>query len=173
MLLAEARRPARVSASGELVALDEQDRAAWDSALIAEGHRADSPAPGHRAPPGPYQILAAINAVHTSAHDVARPIGRRSSRSTISSLRLDPSPIVALNRAIAVGELDGPAVALATVDRLGDRLRDYHAYHATRAALLRRLDRREESREAYTLAIGLAGNSAEIAALSRRRDQLG
>ena len=91
--------------------------------------------------PGRYQILAAINAVHTSAGDV-----RDTDWSQIVALydqlvRLDPSPIVALNRAIAVAELDGPQVALAAVDRLEDRLAGYHAYHATRADLLRRLDR--------------------------------
>ena len=88
-------------------------------------------------------------------------------------VRLDPSPIVALNRAIAVAELDGPAVGLAAVDPLGDDLARYHAYHATRADLLRRLDRSQESRAAYDRAIELAGNTAETAYLTRRRDQLG
>ena len=87
-------------------------------------------------------------------------------------VHLDPSPIVGLNRAIAVGELDGPAVALASVDGLGDALADYHAYHATRADLLRRLDRTHESRAAYDRAIELAGNTAEIAYLTRRRNEL-
>jgi RNA polymerase sigma-70 factor, ECF subfamily len=87
-------------------------------------------------------------------------------------VRLDPSPIIALNRAIPVGELDGPAVALAAVDRLEDRLTGYHAYHATRAELLRRLGRHQESRAAYDHAIALAGNSAETAYLTRRRDEL-
>jgi RNA polymerase sigma-70 factor (ECF subfamily) len=111
--------------------------------------------------------------VHTSARDV-----RATDWSQIVALydqlgRLDPSPAVALNRAIAVAELDGPQMALATVDRLDDRLAGYHAYHATRADLLRRLDRREESRAAYTRAIELAGNTAETAYLTRRRDELG
>jgi len=87
-------------------------------------------------------------------------------------VRLDPSPIVALNRAIAIAELDGPEVALASVDRLRDALAGYHAYHATRADLLRRLGRDQESRAAYDEAIELAGNTAEIAYLTRRRDQL-
>jgi RNA polymerase sigma-70 factor (ECF subfamily) len=87
-------------------------------------------------------------------------------------VRLDPSPIVALNRAIAVAELDGPEVALAAVDRLDDTLAGYHAYHATRADLLRRLARDQESRAAYGRAIELAGNTAETAYLTRRRDQL-
>jgi len=88
-------------------------------------------------------------------------------------VRLDPSPIVTLNRAIAVAELDGPEVALAAIDRLEDRLAGYHAYQATRADLLRRLGRRHESRSAYDKAIELAGNTAETAYLTRRRDQLG
>ena len=87
-------------------------------------------------------------------------------------VRLDPSPVVALNRAVAVAELDGPEVALATVDRLEDRLSGYHAYHATRADLLRRLGRSEQSRAAYDRAIDLAGNTAETAYLERRRGEL-
>ena len=173
MLLIEARRTARVSASGELVALDEQDRAAWDASLVAEGHRLVRERLSSGMPPGRYQILAAINAVHTSARDV-----RDTDWSQIVALydqlaRLDRSPIVALNRAIAVAELDGPEVALAAVDRLEDSLAGYHAYHTTRAELLRRLGRSQESRAAYGRAIALAGNTAETAYLTRRRDQLG
>ena len=89
-----------------------------------------------------------------------------------SLIRVDPSPVVALNRAIALAELDGPAVALAAVDRLEPSLAGYHACHATRADLLRRLGRREESRAAYAAAIALAGNTAETAYLTRRRDEL-
>ncbi|MEV8636629.1 sigma-70 family RNA polymerase sigma factor [Streptosporangium sp. NPDC051023] len=175
MLLIEARRPARVSASGELVALDEQDRGAWDTALIAEGHRLVRErlaAAATGVAPGRYQILAAINAVHTSARDM-----RDTDWSQVLALydqlvHLDPSPIIALNRAIAVAELDGPEVALAAVDRLEDKLDGYHAYHATRADLLRRLGRGHESHAAYDKAIELAGNTAETAYLTRRRDQL-
>jgi RNA polymerase sigma-70 factor, ECF subfamily len=176
MLLTEARRAARVSASGELVTLDEQDRSAWDASLIAEGHalvreRLAMVAAGGP-PPGRYQLLAAVNAVHTSATDV-----RDTDWSQIAALygqlvHIDPSPIVALNRAVAVAELDGPEVALATIDRLADTLDAYHAYHATRADLLRRLGRSKESRAAYDRAIDLAGNTAETAYLTRRRDQL-
>ncbi len=176
MLLTEARRAARVSATGELVTLEEQDRGAWDKALIAEGHRLVrerlAAAVGGVAP-GRYQILAAINAVHTCARDI-----RDTDWSQVVALydqfvRVDPSPIVALNRAIAVAELDGPEVALAAVDRLGDKLAGYHPYHATRADLLRRLGRSQQARAAYDKAIELAGNTAEIAYLTRRRDQLG
>jgi RNA polymerase sigma-70 factor (ECF subfamily) len=173
MLLTEARGTARVSASGELVPLDQQDRGAWDAALIAEGHRLVRERLAAGVAPGRYQILAAINAVHTSARDV-----RDTDWSQIVALynqlvRLDPSPIVALNRAIAVAELDGPEVALAAVDRLDDKLAGYHAYHATRAELLRRLGRSQQSRAAYDKAIELTGNTAETAYLTRRRDQLG
>jgi RNA polymerase sigma-70 factor (ECF subfamily) len=173
MLLTEARRTARVSASGELVPLHEQDRGAWDAALIAEGHRLVRERLATGVAPGRYQLLAAINAVHTSAGDV-----RDTDWSQVVALydqlvRIDPSPIIALNRAIAVAELDGPEVALATIDRLKDKLAGYHAYHATRADLLRRLGRSHESRAAYDKAIELAGNAAETAYLTRRRDQLG
>lgn len=176
MLLAEARRTARVSAGGELVTLDEQDRGAWDAPLIAEGHRLvrerlAAAAAGEA--PGRYQILAAINAVHTSARDMRDTDWTQIVALYDQLIRLDPSPIIALNRAIAVAELDGPEVALAAVDRLEDTLAGYHAYHATRADLLRRLGRSQQAHVAYDTAIALAGNTAETAYLTRRRDQLG
>ena len=170
MLLTEARRAARVSASGELVTLDEQDRGAWDRELIAEGHALVRARLASGQPPGRYQILAAINAVHTDAPDI-----RDTDWSQILALynqlvRVDPSPIVRLNRAIVLAELDGPEVALAQVDALP--LDGYHIFHATRADLLRRLGRSQESRAAYDRAIELTGNAAETAHLIRRRDQL-
>ena len=170
MLLTEARRAARVSSSGELVALDEQDRGAWDRELIAEGHALVRARLASGQAPGRYQILAAINAVHTDVSDV-----RDTDWSQVVALydqlvRLDSSPIVRLNRAIAVAELDGPEVALAEVDGLP--LDGYHAFHATCADLLRRLGRSTESRAAYDRAIALAGNTAETAYLIRRRNQL-
>ncbi|WP_396133141.1 RNA polymerase sigma factor [Agromyces sp. 3263] len=173
MLLTEARRPARLSAAGELVPLAEQDRRLWDAALIEEGHRLVRERLDSGAAPGRYQLLAAINAVHTDACDA-----RDTDWSQVVALydqlqRLDASPIVALNRAIAVGELEGPDVALRAVDRVADALDGYHAFHATRAELLRRLGRRAEARTAYDRAIALAGNTAERAHLSRRRDELG
>lgn len=176
MLLIEARRPARVSTEGELITLEEQDRSAWDQKRIVEGQmfvreRIGAIAAGAE-PPGRYQLLAAINAVHTYA-----PSARETDWSQIVTLydrllRVDASPIVHLNRAIAVAELDGPAVALAEVDRLDGSLDGYHAYHAARADLLRRLARREESKAAYERAIVLAGNRAEQAYLARRRDSI-
>jgi RNA polymerase sigma-70 factor, ECF subfamily len=173
MVLAEARRTARVSASGDLVALDEQDRGAWDATLIAEGHRLVRERLAARLAPGRYQILAAISAVHTSAREMRETDWSQIVALYDQLLRIDPSPIVALNRAIAVAELDGPQVALAAVDRLDAQLAGYHAYHATRADLLRRMGRRQESRAAYDEAIDLAGNTAETASLIRRRDELG
>ncbi|MGN9768767.1 RNA polymerase sigma factor [Micromonospora sp. SD12] len=176
MLLTDARRPARVSRTGELVILAEQDRGAWDRTLIAEGNallreRVEAVATGGD-PPGRYQLQAAINAVHTDA-----PSARDTDWSTIVALYgrmslLDPSPIVRLNRAVAVAEVDGPGVGLAEIDRLTAVLDGYHAFHAARADLLRRLGRGGESRTAYDRAIGLAGNPAERAYLTRRRDQL-
>ena len=176
MLLADARRTARVSHTGELVTLDEQDRSAWNRALVIEGHalvreRIAAVAAGAERP-GRYQLLAAINAVHTDAASA-----RDTDWSQIVVLydrliELDSSPIVRLNRAIAVAELDGPDVALAEIDRLSETLDAYHAYHAAHADLLRRVGRSAESRAAYDRAIQLAGNPAERAYLVRRRDQL-
>jgi RNA polymerase sigma-70 factor (ECF subfamily) len=168
MVLTEARRAARVR-NGQLVPLAEQDRAGWDRALIAEGHelvreclRIDRP--------GRYQILAAINAVHTDA-----PTALDTDWSQVIALydqltRLDPSPIVALNRAVAVAELDGPEVGLALVDRLP--LTGYHAWHAVRADLLRRLGRSVEAKHEYDAAMAATQNSAERSYLHRKRGEL-
>ncbi|WP_456788365.1 RNA polymerase sigma factor [Cellulomonas sp. P5_C5] len=171
MLLTEARRPARVAADGTLVPLAAQDRDAWDGALIAEGHRLVRERLASGVAPGRYQLLAAINAVHTDARDASDTAWSQVVALYDQLVRLDRSPVVALNRAVAVAEVDGPEVALAAVDDLP--LDGYHAFHATRAELLRRLDRRDESRAAYDRAITLAGNTAETAYLSRRHDELG
>ncbi|MEV0633152.1 RNA polymerase sigma factor [Nonomuraea wenchangensis] len=175
MLLTEARRTARVSAGGELVPLTEQNRRAWDTGLIAEGHRLVRErlaAAAAGVAPGRYQILAAINAVHTSARDIRDTDWSQVLALYDQLIRLESSPIIALNRAVAVAELDGPQVALAAVDRLEDTLAGYHAYHATRADLLRRLGQSRQACAAYDKAIELAGNTAETAYLTRRRDQL-
>ncbi len=168
MLLVESRRAARV-AGDELVPLDEQDRGGWNRALIAEGHdlvreclRANQP--GH------YQILAAINAVHTDAASHADTDWGQIATLYDQLYAISPTPVVALNRAIALAELDGPEVALAEVDRL--QLTTYHAWHATRADLLRRLGRSSQARIAYDAAIAATDNDAERAYLTRRRGSL-
>jgi RNA polymerase sigma-70 factor (ECF subfamily) len=168
MVLIEARREARVR-NGQLVPLAEQDRVGWDRELIAEGH---SLVRGCLAVnrPGRYQILAAINAVHTDATAASDTDWSQVVALYDQLVRLDPSPIVALNRAVAVAELDGPAVALALVDRLP--LNGYHAWHAARADLLRRLGRTAEAKEAYGSAIAATENSAERSYLSRKRGEL-
>jgi RNA polymerase sigma-70 factor (ECF subfamily) len=168
LLLTEARREARVR-NGQLVPLGEQDRAGWHRGLIAEGHDLVRECLAINRP-GRYQMLAAINAVHTDA-----PSASDTDWSQVVALydqltRLDPSPIVALNRAVAVAELDGPEVALALIDPLP--LSGYHAWHAARADLLRRLGRSAEARQAYDAAIAATANSAERAHLSRKRGEL-
>lgn len=171
MILIDARRAARLSPNGELVTLDQQDRSRWDMGMVAEGHGLVRERLDSGVVPGRYQILAAINAVHTSARTAPDTDWSQIVALYDQLVSLDPSPIVALNRAIAIGELDGPSVALGLLDRL-DSLDDYHAYQATRADLLRRLNRIDEARVAYDRAISLAGNAAESAYLRRRRDEL-
>jgi RNA polymerase sigma-70 factor (ECF subfamily) len=168
LVLTEARREARVR-GGQLVPLDEQDRGGWDRALIVEGHDLVRECLAINRP-GRYQILAAINAVHTDAPTAADTDWPQVVALYDQLTRLDPSPIVALNRAVAVAELDGPDVALTLVDRLP--LTGYHAWHAVRADLLRRLGRSAEAKEAYDAAIGATENSAERAYLSRKRGEL-
>lgn len=172
MLLTEARSPARLSAQGELVALDEQDRSKWDSELIAEGHQLVRERLAMAETPGHYQILAAINAVHTSASNFSDTDWSQIVALYDQLTRIDPSPIVALNRAIAVAELDGPQVALSVVNRLEPDLTGYYPFHATHAELLRRLGQTQQSREAYDKAIELTNNPAEAASLTRRRNRL-
>jgi RNA polymerase sigma-70 factor (ECF subfamily) len=173
MLLSDARATARF-AGGELVTLDEQDRSGWDRALIAEGHGLVRECLNRVAvtesSPGAYQIMAAINAVHTDAND-ARDTDWGQIVALYDQLyAVTPSPIVALNRAVAIAELDGPDVALAIVETLD--LDGYHAWHVARADLLRRLGRSAEARSAYDAAIAATENPAEAAFLSRRRAHL-
>jgi RNA polymerase sigma-70 factor (ECF subfamily) len=169
MLLTEARRSARL-AGGELVPLHEQNRGGWDRELIAEGHDLvrECLAIGR---PGHYQLLAAINAVHTDAPTAADTDWTQIEALYAQLYAVAPSPIVALNRAVAIAELDGPAVALAEVERLP--LEGYHPWHVTRAELLRRMGRSDDARAAYDAALALIDNEAERAYLTRRRGQLG
>jgi RNA polymerase sigma-70 factor (ECF subfamily) len=168
MLLTEARRATRV-AGGELVPLHEQDRGGWDRELIAEGHSLVRECLA-RNRPDQYQIHAAVNAVHTAAPTAADTDWAQIAALYGQLYAVAPTPVVALNRAVAVAELDGPEVALAEVDRLD--LTGYHAWHATRADLLRRLGRSAEARTAYDAAIAATANPAERAYLTRRRGSL-
>ncbi|HEX3318716.1 MAG TPA: RNA polymerase sigma factor [Solirubrobacteraceae bacterium] len=166
MLLVEARRDARTTPQGALVRLADQDRARWERALIAEGQdlvrrclRRDQP--------GPYQLQAAINAVHSDAATAAETDWRQILALYDQLLALQPTPVVALHRAVAVAEVAGPDAALALVDGLD--LDRYHLHHAVRADLLRRLGRDAEAVQAYGSAIAGADNAAERAFLEERR----
>ena len=169
MLLVEARRPARTTADGGLVLLADQDRALWDRALIAEG-QAIVRRCLRRNQPGPYQVQAAINAVHSDAASAADTDWRQVLALYDQLLALHPIPVVALNRAVAVAEVAGPDAGLAMVDELD--LDDFHLLHAVRADLLRRLGRDAEAADAYEKAIALAGNTAERDFLLGRRATL-
>lgn len=169
MLLTEARQSARISSGGVLVTLDEQDRRQWDARLIEEGHGLVRERLESGVRPGRYQLLAAINAVHTSAESAQETAWDQIVELYDQLLVVTPSPVVELNRAIAVAELDGPHAGLALVDRLESMLRDYHAFHATKADLYRRSGQTEAARASYDEAIRLSGNHAESAALARRR----
>jgi RNA polymerase sigma-70 factor (ECF subfamily) len=158
LLLTESRFRSRVTADGALLLLRDQDRSRWDRALIEEGH-ALVRACLRRNRPGPYQLQAAINAVHTDAESVQATDWPQILTLYDQLLALAPTPVVALNRAIAVGEVHGPQAALDLVDQLN--LRDYHAFHATRADLLRRLGRVGHAVTAYSAAAALAPSPAE------------
>jgi RNA polymerase sigma-70 factor, ECF subfamily len=169
MLLTDARRAARLDAGGTLVTLDRQDRSLWDRATIAEGHALVRECL-RRNRPGHYQLLAAVNAVHTDAATAADTDWSQVLALYDQLYAATPTPVVALNRAVALAEVEGPASALVVVDGL--QLDGYHAYHATRADLLRRLGRHPEAVAAYDRAIELAATPAEQALLSTRRDAL-
>jgi RNA polymerase sigma-70 factor (ECF subfamily) len=171
MLLLESRRAARASADGALVLLADQDRARWDGRLIAEGQRIVRQCLT-RNEPGPYQIQAAINAVHSDARSATETDWRQVLALYDQHMAIAPSPVVALNRAVAVAEVDGPGAALALVDGLDD-LGGYYLFHAIRADLLRRLGRAAEAAVTYDAAIALVGNAAEREFLRRRREALG
>jgi RNA polymerase sigma-70 factor (ECF subfamily) len=169
MLLTESRRAARTGPDGGLVPLAEQDRGRWDRDLIAEGQAIVRQClQGNQ--PGPYQIQAAINAVHTDAPTAAVTDWQQIVQLYDQLIALAPSPVVALHRAVAVAEVDGPDTALALVDGLD--LGSYYLYHAIRADLLRRLGRNAEARQAYEAAIARTENTAERDFLQRRRQVL-
>ena len=168
-LLTEARRPARSAADGSLVRLGDQDRSLWNSALIEEGH-ALVRACLRRDMPGPYQIQAAIAAVHADAPTADATDWSQIVQLYDQLLLYMPTPIVALNRAIAVAELDGPAPALEILEQLD--LDNFHLYHAARADLLERLGRLDDATAAYDRSIALATNAVEQDHLRRRRAEL-
>jgi RNA polymerase sigma-70 factor, ECF subfamily len=167
MLLVESRRAARTAPDGSLVPLAEQDRSRWDDDLAEQGRdlvrrclRRDRP--------GPYQVQAAIQAVHSETPTDWRQVVALYDH----LLALTPTPMVALNRAIAVGEIDGPGAALVLVDGLRTALGDHHLFHATRAELLRRLGRADEADTAYADAADRTRNAVERDFLDRRRGEL-
>jgi RNA polymerase sigma-70 factor (ECF subfamily) len=169
MLLAESRRAARTTPGGDLVLLADQDRSRWDGQLIAEGQALVRRCL-RRGRPGPYQIQAAINAVHSDAPDAAATDWAQIVALYDQLLTVAPSPVVALHRAVAVAEVHGPAAALALVDGLD--LTGYYLFHAIRGHLLRQLGRTAEAAAAYRDALDRAGNAAERAFLRGRLQEL-
>jgi RNA polymerase sigma-70 factor (ECF subfamily) len=166
MLLVESRRSSRTGPDGELVLLADQDRALWDRRLIGEGQSLVRECL-RRNRPGPYQLQAAINAVHSDASSAAETDWRQIVALYDQHLAIAPSPVVALNRAVAVAEIEGPQAALALVEALA--LDDYYLFHSIRADLLRRVGRADEAARAYDRAIALNDNAAERDFLAGRR----
>jgi RNA polymerase sigma-70 factor (ECF subfamily) len=172
LLLTASRRPARTAADGSLVRLGDQDRTLWDRALIAEGQDLVR-ACLRRNRPGPYQIQAAVAAVHSDAAR-AEDTDWGQIVTLYDQLRaVAPTPVVALNRAVAVGERDGPAAGLAEVEPLRARLDAYQPFHATRADMLVRAGRTAEAADAYRTALALTDNAAEREFLVGRLAELG
>jgi RNA polymerase sigma-70 factor (ECF subfamily) len=173
MLLVHARRHARTGPDGDLILLDDQDRGRWDRGLIEEGRELVVRALTG-GPVGPYGVQAAIAALHDEAADVATTDWPQIVALYDLLARIAPSPLVALNRAVAVAMRDGPAAGLVLLDALADepRLRTHHLYPAARADLLRRLGRTAEAGQAYRRALELVGNDPERRFLTARLDSL-
>lgn len=169
LLLLHARRAARVDADGSLIRLAEQDRRLWDDDLNSEGQSIVAACVRHNRP-GPYQIQAAINAVHSVAPTIAETDWRSILTLYDQLQAVAPNPIVALNRAVALAEVEGPGAGLAVLDQLD--LETYHLFHAARADLLRRLGHTTEAAEAYEAARTTATNPFEQAFLESQRDVL-
>lgn len=167
MLLTDARRAARTDADGNLVLLSDQDRSRWDRGFIDEGQALVRTCL-RRNRPGPYQIQAAINAVHSDAPTASATDWRQILALYDQLIAIAPTPVVALNRAVAVAEVRDPQTALALVDALD--LTDYHVYHVVRASLLSRVGRTADAADAYHQAATLAANPVEQAYLRRARD---
>jgi len=173
MLLHNARRAARIDRAGDLVALDEQDRSLWDGAAIAEGvERLDAALRRER--PGPYQVQAAIAACHATAPTAAATDWKEIAGLYGRLASMSPSPVIELNRAVAVAMADGPAAGLEIVEALerSGALSDYHLLPATKADLLRRLERWDDAAAAYDAALVLAATGSERRYLGRRLDEV-
>ncbi|MEZ4328702.1 MAG: RNA polymerase sigma factor [Polyangiales bacterium] len=171
MLLQHARRDARFDAAGEVILLEDQDRRRWDPRAIREGLALLDKAMLHRAP-GPYQVQAAIAALHARAETAADTDWAQIDRLYATLEHLRPSPIVTLNRAVAVSKVEGPEAALRMVEPLGERLGSYFYFHGLRGGLLLQLGRPLEAREAFDRAISLATTPAEAAHIRMHLDRL-
>lgn len=171
MLLQHARTPARTDADGNAVLLEDQDRSLWNRGMIAEGLALIDKAMRHRQP-GPYQVQAAIAALHARAERAGDTDWAQIDRLYATLERLQPSPVVTLNRAVAVSKVHGPAAALALIDPLAPRLSGYFYFFGARGAFLQQLGRTEEAREAFNRAIALAGTAAEAAHIRMHLDRL-
>ncbi|KQR52673.1 RNA polymerase subunit sigma-24 [Leifsonia sp. Leaf336] len=171
LLLIDARRPARLDASGAMMALPDQDRSAWDTALISEGH-AIVRGCLLLGRPGPYQLQAAIQAVHDDAALATDTDWRQIVTLYDQLLRVQPSPVIALNRAVAVAEAEGPSAGLAAVEPLRGSLAEFYLLHGVRAGLLVRAGREVEAGEEYDAALRLCGNESEREFLAQRRGLL-
>jgi RNA polymerase sigma-70 factor (ECF subfamily) len=172
MLLHHSRRDARVSAVGDLILLDEQDRSAWDSAMIEEGiglvHRAMQ-----MREPGFYQVQAAIGSLHAEAREPGDTDWPQIVELYVRLARIAPTPVVELNLAVAVAMADGPGAGLPLVERLAGELESYQHFHSAKADLLRRLGRRDEAARSYRRALDLATNPVDRRFLERRLGDIG
>ena len=171
LLLHDARRGARLDANGELVLLEEQDRTRWDAAQIREG-TAMLDAALALGSPGQYQVQAAISALHAEAATSQETDWKQIAALYSVLAQMTPSPVIEVNRAVAVAMAVGPALGLAMLLRLDERMQDYYPYHAARADLLRRTNQREAAADAYERALALCGNAAERSYLERRLDEM-
>ena len=171
MLLQQSRLPARFDADGEVVLLEDQDRSLWDAKLISEGLALIDKAMRHNRP-GPYQVQAAIAATHARARDAAETDWAGIDSLYLALERMQPSPVVTLNRAVAVAKLHGPAAALAMIEPLETTLSGYFHYFGARGAFLLQLGRDQEARIAFDRAIALANTPAEAAHIRRHLDRL-
>ena len=171
LLLQHARTPARLDPDGAIVLLEEQDRRLWDRDMIAEGHALLEKALRHRRP-GPYQVQAAIAGVHAHAVRAEDTDWAEIDQHYALLERLQPSPVVTLNRAVAVAKLRGPAAALATIEGLAAQLSGYFHYFGVKGALLMQLGRAEEARVAFDHAIALAHTPAEAAHIRLHLDRM-